>query len=80
MKFSLKYRINKLGMIDTILGSFCSFFNLEGADIRPQIRPMKIPDMKLTSSHKSMVRNENNLVEMVTRLPSTNSAKTYLIR
>ena len=31
MKFSPKCRIKKLGMIYTILGSFCSFLNLEGA-------------------------------------------------
>ena len=41
MKFSPKCRAMKLGMIYTILGGFCSFFNWEGADIRPQIR--KIP-------------------------------------
>ena len=29
-------------MIYTILGSFCSFFNCEGADIRPLTRPRKI--------------------------------------
>ena len=30
-------------MIYTILESLCSFLNWEGADIRPQIRPRKIP-------------------------------------
>ena len=39
MKFSPICRTEKLGKIYTILGSFCSFFNWEGADIRPQIRP-----------------------------------------
>ena len=43
MKFSPKCRTKKLGMIYTILGSFCSFINWEGADIRPQISPRKIP-------------------------------------
>ena len=32
----------KLGMINTILGSILSFFNWEGADVRPQIKPRKI--------------------------------------
>ena len=31
-------------MIYTILGSFYSFSNWEGADIQPQIMPRKIPD------------------------------------
>ena len=43
MKFSPKYRTKKLGIIYTILGSFCSFLNWEGAVIWPQIRPKKIP-------------------------------------
>ena len=30
-------------MLFTILGSFYSFFNREGADIWPQIRPRKLP-------------------------------------
>ena len=42
-KFPPKCRTKKLGMIYTILGSFCSFLNWEVADIRPQIRPRKIP-------------------------------------
>ena len=42
MKFSPKCRTKKFGMIYTILGSFCSFFIWEGADIQPQIRPRKI--------------------------------------
>ena len=45
MKFSPKCRTKKLGMIYTILGSFCSFSNWEGANIRPQIRLRKIPGM-----------------------------------
>ena len=48
MKFSPKCRTKKLGMIYTILGSFCSFFNWEGADIRPQIIPGKIPSQDKT--------------------------------
>ena len=43
MKFSPKCRAKQLGMIYTILGSFCSYLNWEGADIRPQFRPRKIP-------------------------------------
>ena len=43
MKFSPNCRTKKLVMIYTILGSFCSFLNWEGADIQPQIRPRKIP-------------------------------------
>ena len=46
MKFSPKCRTKKLGIIYTTLGSFCSFLNWEGADIRPQIRPRKIPDIR----------------------------------
>ena len=42
MKFSAKCRTKNLGMIFTILGSFCSFLNWEGAVIRPKIRPRKI--------------------------------------
>ena len=40
-----------LGMINSILGSFCSFFNWEGASIRPQIRPRKIPDLIAPNKH-----------------------------
>ena len=43
MKFSPKCRTKKLGMIHTIWGSFCSFFNREGAVIQPKVRPRKIP-------------------------------------
>ena len=46
MKFSPKYKTKKLGMIYTPLWEvFCSFLNWEGADIRPQIGPRKIPDI-----------------------------------
>ena len=46
MKFSWKCRTMsmKLVMIYTILWSFCWFFNWEGAVIRSQIRPRKIPE------------------------------------
>ena len=44
MKFSPKYRAKELRTIFTILGSFFSFLNWEGAEIRPQIWPRKIPD------------------------------------
>ena len=42
MKFPLKCRTKKLGMLYTILGSFCSFLNWKRADISPQIRLRKI--------------------------------------
>ena len=47
-RFSPKCTTKQLGMIYTILGSFCLFLNWEGADIRPQIRPRKIPVEKQT--------------------------------
>ena len=44
MKFSPKCRTKQLGMIYTILGSFCSFFNCgKGLIFCPKIRPRKIP-------------------------------------
>ena len=46
LNFAILVQISKtkqLGMIYTILGSFCSFFNWEGTDIRPKIRHRKIP-------------------------------------
>ena len=51
MKFSPKCRTKKLGMICTILGSFCSFLNWEGAAVWPQIRPGKIPGTKILQTH-----------------------------
>ena len=45
MKFSQKCRTEKLGVIYTILGSFCLFLNWEVADIWPQIRLRKLPDI-----------------------------------
>ena len=42
MTFLPKFRAKKLGMICTILESFCSVLNWEEADIWPQIRPRKI--------------------------------------
>ena len=53
MKFSPKCRTKKLGMIYTILVSLCSFWNWERADIRPQIRPRKIPAGRLQSITRS---------------------------
>ena len=44
MKFPPKCKTKKLGMIYTILGSFCSLLNWKGADIWSQIRPRKIPE------------------------------------
>ena len=46
MKFLPECRTNKLGMVYTILGSDCSFFNWEGADVWLQIRLKKIPERK----------------------------------
>ena len=43
MKCSPKCRTKKLGMIYTILGSFCSFLNWKWTIVQPQIRPRKIP-------------------------------------
>ena len=43
MKLSPKCRTKKLRTIYTIVGSFCSFFNWEGANIGPQVRLRKIP-------------------------------------
>ena len=43
MKYSPKCRAKNLGMICTIFGRFCSFFNWEGADAGPQITHMKVP-------------------------------------
>ena len=42
MKFSPRCRTKKVGIIYTILGSFYSFLNWEGTNIRLQIRPRKI--------------------------------------
>ena len=39
----------ELGILFTILGSFCSFLDWEGADIRPQNRPRIIPVLVLQS-------------------------------
>ena len=50
MKFSPKCRTKKLGMIYTIFGNCCSFLNREGAIIRPQIWPRKIPGKVTLSS------------------------------
>ena len=38
-------RANELGMLFTILGSFCLFLGRAGANIQPQNRPRKIPDL-----------------------------------
>ena len=43
IKFSRKCRTMKSRMINFIVKNFCSFFNWEGAIIRPQISPRKIP-------------------------------------
>ena len=42
MNFSLISRTKKLGIICSILGSFCSILNWGGTDIQLQIRPRKI--------------------------------------
>ena len=59
-----KCKTKKLGITNTILGSFCSFFNWEGANFRPQIRPRKIPEkdnyiMPYCRVKELMVRIEN---------------------
>ena len=41
MKFLPKFRTKKLRILFTILGSFCSFLNGEGDDVRPLIMPRK---------------------------------------
>ena len=46
MNFSPKCYTMKLVMINMIFGSFCSFFNWEGADIQPQIRSRKISEIE----------------------------------
>ena len=43
MTFSPKCRAKSLGILFTILGTVCSFLNWEEADIKPQVRPNKIP-------------------------------------
>ena len=43
MKCTPKSRTNEFEMMFTILGSVCSILDWEGADIRPQTRPKKIP-------------------------------------
>ena len=53
MKFSTNCRTKKLEMIYTILGSFCSFINWEGVDIRPQIRPRKSVTVRLVHSSRN---------------------------
>ena len=54
-KISPKCRAKTLVMIYTILGSFCSFFNCGGIDIRPQIRPRKIPDYFRNKRHFEII-------------------------
>ena len=54
MKFSPKFRTKKLGMIYTILGSFCSFFIGKGPDVWSEIRLRKIPD-KQALSYAAMI-------------------------
>ena len=59
MKFSLKCRAKKLGILYIILGRFCSFLNWEGADIWPQIWSRKIPGMyksKNLSSYTGLIK------------------------
>ena len=60
MKFSPKCRTKKLGMIYTILRRFCSFFNWEGAVIRPQIRPRKIPESKRKNEIEKLQHANSN--------------------
>ena len=53
MKFPTKCRTMKLVMIYTILGSFCSFLNWEGA----QNWPRKIPVIYLYTLEVSILKN-----------------------
>ena len=73
MNCSPKCRTKKLGMIYTILGRFCSFFlNWEGADIRLQIRPRKIPggwDHLSIYPIQSLIRSSSNKVYIFPSLP-----------
>ena len=65
MKFSPKCRTKKLGMIFTIVGSFCSLFNWEGSDIRPQIRPRKIPVFKISCCRYSKEPSQLDRIKAV---------------
>ena len=65
MKFSPKCRSKKLGMIYTILGSFCSFFNWKRADIRPKIWPRKIPVIRMPISATWTLFINQNLHEVM---------------
>ena len=55
IKFSPKCKTKKLKWYTLFSGSFCSFLNWEGADIRPQIRPRKSPG-RLLQDHMHMRR------------------------
>ena len=61
MKFSQNGATKKLGMIYTILGSL-----LGEADIRPQIRPRKIPDpINILFYFMFNISNEGSMVAFV---------------
>ena len=42
-KFAPKCKPTESGRLFTILGSFCSFLDWKGADIRPKNWPRKVP-------------------------------------
>ena len=65
MKFSSKCRTKKLEMKNTILGSFYLFFNWEGANIRPQIRPWKILVVLIQESGICMYGKPRNCHEII---------------
>ena len=50
--FSPGCRAKELGMLFTILGSFCSFLDWKRAHILPQNRPRKIPAIDISLPYK----------------------------
>ena len=66
IKFSPKCRTKKLG-------SFCSFFNWEGANVLPQIRPRKI-----SALDGCTVEQESSLGLSLLLLSADHLCKTFL--
>ena len=54
-KFSPKCKAYILGVLFTILGSFCSYLDLVGANYWPQNRPRKIPVASLRLPRDTVV-------------------------
>ena len=66
MKFSPKCRTKKLGMNDTHhFGKLLLISNWEGTNIRPQIRPRKIPALKTRNSKMGTLANSEDSDEMM---------------